>query len=293
VGHLQEALKQHIPHFGYPLDINIVRGNSADEGVILCCHGYGSDRSIANVISSYRVVKEHLVGFNFPDYQINNRRFDYQKVCYGTPYELLPALCILKAIVVDAKVNQVSLYGFSTGGGAVVNIVAALNTNRFDSLLQRWGIQASDKSTILSALQKGVILLDAPLKSKEEISDAKGHNSASDFLTKRYRDNQMRPLDALADWKGLRLSVVLFFQNPDTSLTNRDDHLFAQRLLKYNPEGRNKVIIANEGGHCGFHLSLWKTFNALIAETQVSDKALLHNSTVRNSDAATPATTDF
>lgn len=264
---LRETLAYKTPAFSYPIDIKSFKGKSSNENVLVCCHGYGSDNSLGDIIHQSKVSPCHIVSFNFPDYNIYSRGFDPKTTCYGTPYEILPALALLKTLAVDANADTISLYGFSAGGGAVVNILAALNTDKFDALLPQWGIALDDKPAILKALQKGVILLDAPLKSKEEIAEVTGTSRpGNDLLTQYYRNNGMRPIDALAAWQGLNLNVILFFQNPDASLTNRDDTLFAERLRQYNPKGRNTVIIKDEGGHCGFHTSLWKAYQSFILQ---------------------------
>ena len=260
---LQKALFQNSVPFNYPLDIKIYSGRSSNEDVILCCHGYGADSSTAGVIASYRVVPDHLVGFNFPDYQITTRRMAPEQMAYGTIHELLPAIYLLKKIVVDAKADKISLYGFSAGGAAVVNLIALLNTSINNQAIHSIGVTDDDIKKIITSLQKGVILLDAPLKSLDEYNAAHPDSMKDPFNmlhSKRSVENEMNPIDNLLKWQGLTLSVVLFFQNPDAAVSNRDDHLFAERLLEANPNGQNVVISKNEGGHLSFHTSLWKTF---------------------------------
>jgi hypothetical protein len=258
---LAEVFSAQKEPFAYPLNIKALSG-MGNEDVILCCHGYGSNSRLINVIHSYGVVDAHLVGFNFPDHDITYKS-DHRYVKFGTVDELLPALYVLKLIVVDAGADKVSLYGFSAGGGAVVNMIGVLNTQEFDQRLAEKGITLQDKAAMLSAIQKGVILLDAPLKSMEEIAASKPSVPGGNIMEQNYHHNQMRPIDALQKWQGLVLNVVVFFQNPDEVLSNRDDSLFVQRVRQYNPLGVNKIFIADEGGHCGFHRSLWNAYNNL------------------------------
>lgn len=264
---LVNTLQTNTSPFSYPLDVKIYKGKTANEGVILCCHGYGSDSSIASIIASYRPVPEHLVGFNFPDYSIHYRRIPADQVAYGTIKELLPAVYLLKRIVVDAQAEKVTLYGFSAGGAAVVNLVTLLNTASDNKDLSVIGVTQEDVQKILAAIQKGAVLLDSPLKSIDEFNAA--HPEASwdpknALFTSRYRENGMNPIEAIAKWKGLDLSVVVFFQNPDEAISNRDDALFKEKLLQANPHGRNVVLTGNEGGHLGFHRSLWKAYLQLV-----------------------------
>jgi hypothetical protein len=268
---LANALHTNTTPFSYPLDVKVYRGKTPNAGVILCCHGYGGDNSIASIIASYRVVPDHLVGFNFPDYSIHSRNIPANQIAYGTVNELLPAVYLLKRIVIDAQAEKVSLYGFSAGGAAVVNIIAFLNASQDSNVLNSIGVTKDDVQKILVALQKGVILLDSPLKSIDEFNAA--HPEASwdpnnALFTNRYLENGMNPIDSIAKWKGVDLSVVVFFQNPDEAISNRDDALFKEKLLSVNPKGRNIVLTGNEGGHLGFHRSLWKGFLQLSQRIQ-------------------------
>lgn len=263
---LVNVLHQGLSPFAHPLDLKIYAGKSPKEEAILCCHGYGGDSSIAGIIASYRTTPAHLIGFNFPDYNITSRKMNPSQMAYGTISELLPAIYLLKKIVVDAQAKKVSLYGFSSGGAAVVNLVSLLNTAQNNQQLMAIGVSKDDTRKILAALQKGIILLDAPLKSIDEYNAAHPA-SLKDPLhaaqAKRYRENGMNPIDSLAKWEGLNLSVVVFFQTPDEAISNRDDVLFAERLRKINPHGRNLVLSGSEGGHLGFHYSLWKGYSQL------------------------------
>lgn len=257
---LKDVLNEKAP-FSYPLKAMVLPGENEDSDVMICCHGYGGNASLASVIHSSHVTSNHLVGFNFPDHDILTRKFNRSTVTYGSLQEILPALYILKKIVVDGGTEKVSLYGFSAGGGAIVNIIAVLNSPEYEQSLQNIGIGMQEKSKILAALQKGVILLDAPLKSMDEIVDTRGNHPEIAYIAQRYNVNRMNPIDNLMKWQGLTLSVIVFFQNPDEAVANRDDALYAQRLRQFNPQGRNTILSSNEGGHCGFHHSLWQAYN--------------------------------
>ena len=267
IDRLENVLHRQQAPFSYPLDIKVAKGEKSNASVMVCCHGYGSNNSLMDVIDSYRVVSDHLVAFNFPDHDITEQS-DPKKVTFGTINELLPVLYVLKLIAVDGGEETVSIYGFSAGGGAVVNAIGVLNTGEYDAQLQAVGISTADKQTILKAIQNGVVLLDAPLKSVEECYAGKRKIPTDDVRIQNYRKNNMRPVDALQKWEGLTLSVVVFFQDPDEAVANRDDRLFAQRVRQYNPKGRNKILITDEGGHCGFHHSLWNAYHNLTADRQ-------------------------
>lgn len=247
--------------FSYPLEVSFVPAKEPTDEVIVCCHGYGSNgKRLVNKISSANV-PAHLLGFNFPDHDITIFD-DHSHVTYGTIEELLPALYILKRLTVDWHIDKIALYGFSAGGGAVVNIIAVLHSSSHDDQLAAIGIWKAEKKTILDALKRGAILLDAPLKSVEEVAQANPLISPDHVLIKNYQEHDLRPIDSLRKWQGLSLKVFLFFQNPDRILSNRDDQDFIDRLLSVNAEGENKIIIADEGGHGTVHMSLWEAYKA-------------------------------
>jgi hypothetical protein len=79
--------------------------------------------------------------------------------------------------VIDQRLDAIDLYGFSAGGGAVINLIALLNTKTYDAELKKIGIDKKEKKKLLEAIQMGFILLDAPLKSVEEIMDFRGSSS--------------------------------------------------------------------------------------------------------------------
>lgn len=256
---LKSAFSEKQTPFDYPIQINIVPGNTLNEPIIISAHGFGGNNSIVDVIKSYQV-PYHLIGFNFPDHDIMTRNISPNKITFGTIKELMPLIYILKKLVVDAKAEEISLYGFSAGGAAVINTIAVLNSNQFDNELLKIGVDEALKIKILTAIQKGTILLDAPLKSMEEINAGRKYNATSQAMATNYFNNKLRPIDSLESWQGLNLNVILFFQNPDSSVSNRDDQIFIDRLLKYNAKGKNITLVKDEGGHLGYHRSLWKAF---------------------------------
>lgn len=253
--HKEELNGLFSPHpFNYDLGVKVLPASEPNANVMICCHGMCSDNRIGDVMRTYPSIKDnHLVSFNFPDHGMSDDAYNPNKTTFGTIEELLPILYILKKIVVDAHIEAVNLYGFSAGGGAVINVVAALNSN-ID--LRRVGISPEDKLQILSAIQKGRIILDCPLKSIEEIMAFRGSSYNMKVLAQRYQHNEMRPIDAVQ--KLSNLNIVLHFQSPDEVLSNRDDALFVQRLREANAQGTTLVIVGNEGGHNAYHASLWQ-----------------------------------
>lgn len=110
-----------------------------------------------------------------------------------------------------------------------------------------------------SIIQKGIVILDCPLKSIEEIIDFRGCNEEFRILKDKYTENNFRPIDSLAYLKGLSLNIILYFQEKDEVLSNRDDQLFIKKLKQSQP--KSEIIIGDEKGHMSSHLSLWKAYS--------------------------------
>lgn len=258
-------LAEHKP-FTYNLGIKIIPAKKTDAPVTICCHGYGHNNQIVQAVYSAHALPTHLVGFNFPDYNITDA-VDHTKSTFGTINELLPLLYILKRCVVDFGLNTINLYGFSAGGGAVVNTLATLNQSTYDTELATVGITPAIKKQIIKALEQGIIILDCPVKSISEIIELRGKSAILTILDARYTQNNMQPINALHQLTGLKLNILLYFQNPDEILGNRDDQLFAQRLQKANL-GTTTIVIGNNGGHNTYHASLWDRYKKLTITTK-------------------------
>ena len=250
--------------FKYPIGIKVIPSSQANAEVMICFHGFGGSNYIADILRSHAAIHEHLVSFNFPDYNIFATGYDLSKIAYGTVQELLPGIYVIKKCVIDGNMSAINLYGFSAGAGAIVNILATLNSSRFDKELQQIGITQEDKEKMLAAIQKGYIIFNCPLRSVEEIIDYRGSSPDLDFMAKRYRDNKLRPIDSLKGLEKLKLNVLVHFQVPDNILSNRDDQLFIQQLREYN-KGNTCVVIGNDGGHNVYHASLWKIYPEFMA----------------------------
>jgi hypothetical protein len=248
--------------FAHDLGIKILPSTKKEAEVTVCCHGYGHSNMIGDVLNSFKVVPDHIISFNFPDYNCVTKRYDPKKSTFGSIDELLPFLYVLKVVVIDAQLQKVNLYGFSAGGGAVINALAVLNQNTYDAQLKTVGIDAAGKKKIVDAIQNGLIILDCPLKSIDEIIDLRGKDPEFVILSKRYIKNKMRPIDAIQKLQGMNLTVLLHFQSPDEILGNRDDKLFADRLMATN-KGKTQVIYGNDGGHNSLHASLWNEYKKI------------------------------
>ena len=253
---------ENIQSFGYDLGIEVVASKKNKAGVTICCHGYGGSSHIAEIVDSHNAVPDHIVGFNFPDYDLTHRPYDPRKGTFGSIQELLPLFYIIKRCVCDAGLTSINLYGFSAGGAAVVNALVVLNETTYDAQLVHIGITQEDKKRMMTAIEHGLIVLDCPMKSAEEIVDIRGQSTEFMLLAERYRANNMRPIDSVQRLKGLKLHILLHFQQPDGVIGNRDDQLFIDRLRAAN-SGTTEVVIGHEGGHNAYHASLWRRYHAL------------------------------
>jgi hypothetical protein len=255
---LSSAFTNSSTPFDYDLHLTRIPGTSSKTIVVF--HGMGGDYTIAPLIKAQASLNDTLVTFNFPDYGIRDGIYNAKKTSYGSIQELLPAIFVLKKLIVDEQIKEINLYGFSAGGGAIINTLAVLNTSKYDADLKSIGVNQKDKEKILEEVQKGTIILDAPLKSVAEIIDFRG--TATDLVTigERYRENDMEPIGSIEKLKGLSLHFIVHFQNHDLILSNRDDQLFYDRLKKVNADGTTLLIIGNDGGHNLPHPSLWKFY---------------------------------
>lgn len=223
-------------------------------------HGYGANYQIADVLKKSECIDATLISFNFPDYDQHARGRDPLRATFGTIDELLPAFYVLKKYVLDGNLVSVDLYGYSAGGGALVNVIAILNTSRYDTELRQIGINESGKKRLLQAIQNGVTILDVPLKSVEELIAFRGSTPEFEVLARNYLNNHLRPIDSLESLRGLSLDVILHFQEPDEALSNRDDTLYIDKLKRANSRGTTAAVIGHDGGHSAPHYSLWQFY---------------------------------
>lgn len=245
--------------FDYDLHVTRIPGESSK--TMICFHGMGGNYRIAHALKrTNKLLTENLVSFNFPDHSIREGYYNPHQTTLGTIQEILPAIYVLKQVIIDEGIAEVNLYGFSAGGGAIINTLAVLNSSRYDSFLSTINVSLEDKQKILGVIQKGYIILDAPLKSIAEIIDFRGVTKELEIVGERYRTNGMEPIDVLPQLTNLSLHFIVHFQVPDEILSNRDDNFFIERLEQYNQKGTTSVIIGSDGGHVRSHHTLWNYY---------------------------------
>ncbi len=241
-------------------DLHLVSLPGTNARTIVCLHGYGANFRIIEMVKATKLVDATLVGFNFPDHDLLERPCDPEKLSFGTMEELLPALYVLKHCVVDECRTAIDTYGFSAGGAALINILGVLNTKTYDEQLKEIGISEKEKATILLAIQKGIVLLDAPLKSVEEIMEKREPNPELEAIAHQYRRNHFCPLDSIKRLHGLSLNILLYFEEPDEIVGNRDDAVLVELLKNANKQGSTTVITGSSGGHATIHWKLWQQY---------------------------------
>ena len=249
--------------FDYDLHLSSIPGTNSR--TMICFHGYGGNYKIAETLKNLGMIESTLISFNFPDHDLSERNYDPHQLTFRTIKELLPACYVLKELIIGQGFEAIDLYGRSAGGGALVNLIAVLNTSSFDAELKGIGIGSEEKTMILRAIQRGIVILDVPLKSVEEIIDLRGSSSELEIIVENYRENHLRPIDSLGLLKGLSLDVIIHFQEPDEIIFNRDDAIYIERFKQANIKGTTSVVIGHDGGHISPHWSLWRFFTKKIS----------------------------
>lgn len=80
--------------FSYDLGLRVIKDKKNPHQMTICCHGYGHNNEIVDVVDSFDAIKGNLVGFNFPDYTITDTD-DHHASTFGTIEEILPLAYII------------------------------------------------------------------------------------------------------------------------------------------------------------------------------------------------------
>lgn len=256
---LNEAMQNTPNPFPYDLHMQMLPGIYTDEEVLICLHGMGCDYTIGNTMRANPALPYHIISFNFPDYGKSYNDHNYLKSTFGTIDEILPALYVWKCVVVNGKASCAHLYGFSAGGGVIINMLAVLCSHRYDAELAKIGIGDAEKNQMLASIPKGSLILEAPLKSFEEIADRDGGAQMNGWA-RRARENGMKPIDNLTSLGSLSADYFVCFASCDAAIGNRDDQKFIERLRLTNTQGQVNAIISKSKGHTAYHPELWQTY---------------------------------
>jgi len=245
---------QKKPPFTY--DLRITSEEGSRKNAVVCLHGFGGDYQVGQSVTPFFKEKATVISFNFPDYGKKAGELDPEQTAFGSIDELLPALYVLKHTIIDRGFRNVCLYGFSAGGGALINSLYVLSTSSYDQELKEIGIFASHKKKMVEVISRGDVILDTPLKSIDEIVALHGLSDELKVIGARYKENGLDPINSLKKWGNLSLNVLVHFQEPDQVISNRDDELFIELLKEYN-QGKTSVLRGSDSGHSLPHTSLW------------------------------------
>lgn len=239
---------------GYDPAIEFINAIENMSEITITCHGYGANKEIGYMVASHSYTP--ILTFNFPDHDIDDN-FDIYASSFGTIREYLPLIFMLKACA-DNGMSKVNLYGYSAGGGAIINALAILNNPKYKETLASIGIDDPDKVALFQALSNGLIILDTPLKSVTEILSIRPNDESIQVLAVRFSANGFEAIDVVDQLAGLRLNIIVYFEIPDEILSNRDDELYFQKLKAVNKSGTTQLVLGYQDGHFGPHEPLWE-----------------------------------
>lgn len=237
----------------YDPEIELIHDEKSFQEITITCHGCGGNKDIGHYVASQ--LDTPILTFNFPDHDMDEN-FDVYTSSFGTVREYLPLIFLLNACR-KSSISTINFYGFSAGGGAIINTLAILNNPKYEQDLVRIGVSEKDVQAIIAAISSGLIILDAPLKSITEILSIRPNDHMIQVLAERYPANGFEPIEVIEQLAGMKLNVLIYFEQSDEILSNRDDQLFYQKLKAVNKDGVTQLITGRDGGHNGFHAALW------------------------------------
>ena len=111
------------------LDIKIFPSHQPDAPVTVCFHGWGGNYQIAEMLRYIPAIKDHLISFNLPFACSLDGQDPLLSPSLGTIQEIIPILHVLHDCMEQRKLTSLNLYGFSAGGGTIVDLIAVLCRN--------------------------------------------------------------------------------------------------------------------------------------------------------------------
>jgi hypothetical protein len=274
---LETQIAEHAKNlFSYSLDAKVLLADDEvlNDAVTITLHGSGDNKEHGRNLHKNGYLQGPVLIFDFPDHDIPDwSKHDFVHSTFGTIDEILPLLFLLKQCL-DFGINKISIYGFSAGGGALINTLAVLNSDKYASELERIGITQADRKQIIHSLSFGLMILDCPLRSVEELIAFRGASDDLVILAKKYRENNMVPIERLDGLQGLGLNILAYFKDQDEVLSGRDVSIYTERLKKFNGSGSTTVICAPSGNHHDISAPLWERYRELIADW--NEKPRLH-----------------
>ncbi len=252
--------------FNYNLEIeHIVDANSAiqtnQNRPTLVLHGWGDTKNIAKLLKGLcDVLPGNVITFNFHDRGVIIPKIHHSSL--GQLHDVLPALYTLKWARDRLNITEIDLFGYSRGAATVLNMIAVLNdkTGTYDKDLARLDIYAQERNSLLSMIQRGCITLNCPLSNANMTAAFRFKEYAPNLLKAfarvgHYQIDGLQALQSAEKFDGLKLNILLHFQNNDTIVSNQNEAKLYNRLAKHNPK-TTYVVLGDNGGHIHTHAAL-------------------------------------
>lgn len=229
-------------------------------------HGWGDTKNSAKLLKAFTdVLPGDIITFHFHDHGVIIPKLRHANL--GQLPDVLTGLYVLKWARHTLGLTAIDLFGYSRGGATILNLIAVLHdkTGAYDRDLMRIGINAAERTALLSMIQKGCIVLDCPLTDMNvsvEMRMKKFTNQMIKALTRvtKYEPTGLQGLTSAAQFKGLKLNLLLHFQYHDTIVSNQNEAELYRRLATHNPK-TTYVVLGNDGGHLHTHAALAHTIH--------------------------------
>lgn len=258
--------------FNYNLDIeHIVDRNPAIQTnhnrPTLFLHGWGDIKNSAKLLKGLcDVLPGDVITFNFHDRGVVIPKIHHSSL--GQLHDVLPAIYTLKWAKNRLKIKEIDLFGYSRGGATVLNMIAVLNDKNgtYDQDLKRIGVEALERKELLDMIQRGCITLNCPLSNANVSANYRFKSFAPNLLKAfarvgHYQINGLQALQSAEKLDGLKLNILLHFQNNDTIVSNQNEAKLYKRIAKQNPD-TTYIVLGNNGGHLHTHAALAHTVHS-------------------------------
>lgn len=249
--------------------------------VTIAVHGWGDSKDGIKALKQYypEALPGCLIVYNCPDAATNNAP-SLSKTSFGQELDIMPLLFILKQCVLQ-NYSTIDLNGHSRGAAVIINALATLNDKNGDNpIMAKLNMSTQEREKILSMIQNGCISLQCPLTNvrtaiKKQIDNISsggflsalmGYIPWGGTISEATQDSSATSVDYAASsvtyykpWKeqaftsakklvGLKLKILVHFEDNDHVVSNDNDESFFQALAQHNPE---HVYMSKgfEGGH--------------------------------------------
>lgn len=253
-------LLHYNPHIEHIVDSRPTQFNNHKRPTIFY-HGWGDTKNSAKLMKAYGdVLPGDLITFHFRDRGVILPKLRHANL--GQLPDVLSGLVVLKWAKDTMDLDTVDLYGYSRGGATILNTLAVLNdkTGAYDTDLMRIGIDTQERKKLLSIIQNGSIVLDAPLTDMNVSINEKLKNHSKTAVKALSRLTHYQPyglqgLTSAHQLDGLKLNILLHFQYKDRIVSNKNEAELYQALYEHNPK-TTYIVLGNDGGHLHTHASL-------------------------------------